>query len=317
MSEGCARSNIPSTTRGSYEAEAAVARPFTLVLSGGGARGFAHVGVLRVLEAFGLRPSAVVGISMGAVVAATYALREDWYSALLAMDTSAFPRPFRAEPGKRPVVRERVRRLLGYQRAIRGMALGWGIGERALPAGARLLRTLTRGQNLESARIPVAVCATELRTGSRVVLRSGSASQAVYASSALAGILPPLRRDGQLLCDGAYSDIAPIDVARSFGHNVVVAVDAGQSLASTEIRNGFQALTRAVEICQMNHAHVRFEEADLVLRPEFGRTIDTFDFDARRVSVAAGMKAVLRNRTELRHLLGADPRGERRIVLRG
>ena len=57
----------------------------------------------------------------------------------------------------------------------------------------------------------------------------------------------PLRRDGQLLCDGAYADIAPIDVARSFGHPAVVAVDAGQALVS-EIRNGYQALTPAVEI---------------------------------------------------------------------
>lgn len=298
----------PSIIRSSLEVAPAAARRFTLVLSGGGARGFAHAGALRALEASGLRPAAVVGISMGAVVAATYALREDWYSALLAMDTRAFPRPFRADPGKRSVLRERIRRFLGYQRAIRGMVLGWGIGERALPAGARLLRTLTRGQNLENGRIPVAVCATELRTGTRVVLRSGSASQAVYASSALAGILPPLRRDGQLLCDGAYADIAPIDVARSFGHPVVVAVDAGQSLATTEIRNGFQALTRAVEICQATHAHLRFEEADLVLRPAFARSIDTLDFDARRVSVAAGVKAVRNNRAELRRLLGQTHR---------
>lgn len=81
-------------------------------------------------------------------------------------------------------------------------------------------------------------------------------------------------------------------------------MDAGQSLASTEIRNGFQALTRAVEICQINHAHVRFEEADLVLRPAFARSIDTLDFDARRVSVVAGVKVVRKNRAELRHLLG-------------
>jgi NTE family protein len=97
-------------------------------------------------------------------------------------------------------------------------------------------------------------------------------------------------------------------VARSFGHPAVVAVDAGQPLASTEIRNGYQALTRAVEICQMTHAHLRFEEADLVLHPEFGRLIDTLDFGARRVSVAAGVKAVRKNRAALRRLLGQTHR---------
>lgn len=299
--------STPATPRGRLEVAPAASR-FALVLSGGGARGFAHVGALRALEASGLRPAAVVGVSMGGVVAATYALRDDWYSALLTMDTSAFPHPFRTGSDRTPVLRERIRRLHGYQRAIQSMILGWGIGERALPAGARLLRTLTQGRNLENGRIPVAVCATELRTGTRVVLQSGSASQAAYASGALAGILPPLRRGRQLLCDGAYADIAPIDVARSFGCPVVVAVDAGQLRAPIEIRNGFQALTRAVEICQTHHAHLRFEEADLVLRPEFRRAIDILDFDARRECVAAGVEAVRRNRADLRRLLGRPRR---------
>lgn len=278
--------------------------PFVLVLSGGGARGFAHVGVLRALERRGLRPAAVVGVSMGAVVATAYALRDDWYSALLAMDTRAFPRPFRTvEDGQRPL-RARLGRLFHYARATRDVFLGWGPGTPALFAGARLLRRLTLGRNLEDGRVPVAVCATDLRAGVRVVLRSGSASAAAYASSALAGVLPPLRQGDQLLCDGAYADVAPIDVARSFGHPFVVAVDAGQSLVSGEIRNGFQALTRAVEICQMTHAHLHFLEADLVLTPTFARTIDTLEFSARRECVAAGMRAVRRNGAALRQLLG-------------
>jgi NTE family protein len=201
------------------------------------------------------------------------------------------------------------------------MFFGWGIGTSALFAGTRLLRQLTLGRNLEEARIPVAVCATDLRAGTRVVFRSGRASAAAYASSALAGVLPPLRLGQQLLCDGVYADIAPIDVARSFGYPAVVAVDAGQALFS-EVRNGYQALTRAVEICQMTHAHLRFERADLILRPIFSRKIDTLDFSARRECVAAGMRAVRRRRRELEGLLekkqvsserelGAQPEGLR------
>lgn len=279
-------------------------RPFTVVLSGGGARGFAHVGVLRALEVYGFRAGAVVGVSMGAVVAATYSLRAaDWYSALLGMDTREFPRPFRSRDAQEVPLRKRFRRLLASLRVAREMFWGWGVGTRSLTAGTKLLRGLTEGKRLEDGKIPVAVCATDLRTGERVVLASGSASQAAYASSALAGVLPPLRRDGQLLCDGAYSDIAPIDVARSFGHRMVIAVDAGQPQPITEIRNGFQALTRAIDICQLTHAHLRFEQADLVLRPRFGRAIDTLDFDARRECVAAGMRAVRHVRRELERLL--------------
>ena len=282
----------------------AIPASFALVLSGGGARGFAHVGVLRALEGLGLRPAAVVGVSMGAVVAATYALRNDWYSALLAMDTGAFPRPFRTVGIGPPSLRERLGTLFDYARATRDMFRGWGRGTPALFAGARLLRRLTLGRNLEDGRVPVAVCATDLRAGVRVVLRSGSASAAVYASSALAGVLPPLRRGDQLLCDGAYSDVAPIDVGRSFGYPVVVAVDAGQSLVPREIRSGFQALTRAAEICQMTHGHLHFKQADLVLEPTFGRTIDTLEFSARRECVAAGMRSVRRHEAVLRQLLG-------------
>jgi NTE family protein len=244
-----------------------------------------------------------VGVSMGAVVATTYALRDDWYSALLAMDTRAFPQPFRTAGGGRPRLRARVGRLFGYTHAMRDMFLGWGIGTHALFAGARLLRKLTLGRKLEDGRIPVAVCATDLRAGARVVLKSGSASSAAYASSALAGVLPPLRRGDQLLCDGAYADIAPIDVARSFGHPMVVAVDPGQPQATNEVQNGFQVLTRALEICSLTHAHLRFEQADLVLRPEFRREIDTLDFSARRECVAAGIRGVRENRDALLRLL--------------
>ncbi len=287
---------VPSVSRAS----------FTLILSGGGARGFAHAGVLRALEAYGFRPGALVGVSMGAVVAVTYSQREDWYPALLGMDTSAFPRPFRSGDGSATPLRKRLGRLFVSLEAAREMFWGWGFGTRALTAGTRLLRGLTGGRRLEDGRVPVAVCATDLRTGERVVLRSGSASQAIYASSALAAVLPPLRLGERLLCDGAYADIAPVDVARSFGHCAVIAVDAGQPQPILEIRNGFQALARAIDICQLTHAHLRFGEADLVLHPTFRRVIDTLDFDARRECVAAGMRAVRCVRRELQRLLRAE-----------
>ena len=277
--------------------------PFSLVLAGGGARGFAHVGVLRALERRGLAPAALVGVSMGAVVAATYALREDWYAALLAMDTRAFPRPLR-HPGGRPRWPwERVLPFLAYFHAGVDMFLGWGLGQHALRAGQAMLADLTRGRNLEDGRLPVAVCATDLRSGSRAVLRRGRAAQAVYASSALAGILPPLEHEGALLCDGAYADLVPIDVAREFGHPVVVAVDPGQRLETGEVRNGFQALARAVEICHLQHAHLRFAGADVVLRPAFRRLIDTLEFGGRRECVAAGARAVRAAFPRLRALL--------------
>ncbi len=285
-------------------------RPFTLVLAGGGARGFAHAGVLRALEAEGYHPSAVVGVSMGAVVGVTYALRSDWYQAVLDMDTSAFPGPLQIRPTQKGGFRPRLRTWMGKARVIQNMVFGWGPGVRALGAGKQLLLNLTQGRLLEAGRIPLAVSTTDLYTGQRFVLRTGNAADALYASAALAGVLPPLQQDGRLLADGAYADMAPVDVARDFGNPVIIAIDPGQDLASTDIRNGYQALMRAMEICHLRHADARFSGADLVLRPLFRRPIDTMDFDARRECVAAGMGVVRQHRDELGLLLStvtADP----------
>ena len=278
-------------------------RPFALVLGGGGARGFAHVGVLRGLEAAGFRPRAVVGVSMGAVVGVTYTHREDWYEALLAMDLSEFPGPTdsrQTNPMGSAIAG--ARRLASYVRTLKDMVVGWGPGTTAREAGLRELRRLLGGSPLESGRIPVAVSATDLQTGERVVMRRGDAVDAVYASAALAGVIPPLASGSTLLADGAYSDLAPVDVARELVEDpgsAVVAVDPGQASEGLDIGNGFQAIMRAMEICHRRHADLRFGEADLVLRPGFSRTVDTLDFRARRECVAAGLRVVRRDRSRL------------------
>ena len=281
-------------------------RPFTLVLAGGGARGFAHVGVLRALEADGYVPSALVGVSMGAAVSVAYALREDWYTALLAMDTDAFPPPMPTAAEQAGSFRQRLRaRRLGAWFAYR-LVTGWGIGVPAREAGLQALRTLTLGRDLDDARLPVAVSTTDLRGGCRHVIRSGDAAEAVYASVALAGVLPPLERDGLLLADGAYADLAPVPVARDIGPPTVIAVNPAQALATAEIRNGLQALRHATEVCNLSHAEAGLEQADLVLRPTFRRAIDTLDFAARRECVAAGARVVRGHRAVLAALLGPE-----------
>ncbi|WP_412062234.1 patatin-like phospholipase family protein [Rubrivirga sp. IMCC45206] len=281
-------------------------RPFTLLLGGGGARGFAHVGVLRALEAEGLRPSAIVGVSMGAAVAAAYVLRDDWYDAVLAIDTRAFPPP--PGDGTEASLFDRLRaRRLGAEFALR-LVTGWGVGVPANDAGRQALATLADGRDLAEARLPVAITATDLRTGARHVMREGDAADAVYASSALAGVLPPLELGDLLLADGAYADPAPVDLARQIGPPTVLAVDVGQSRPAPSIDNGFYALQRAAFITSRSHAAARFALADLTLRPDFQRTIHTLEFDARRECAAAGAWAVRTARPMLVDLLGTRVR---------
>ena len=277
-------------------------RPFAVVLAGGGARGYAHAGVLRALEHHGFFPSAIVGVSMGAIVGATYAARDDWFDALLAVDLSGFPHPVLLEAGTGGVG-PTVRHAVELVETAWNMVVGWGAPDSVVESARAALRTLLGDTDLEGGRVPVTVCATELRTGARVQLRSGPAREAVYASAALAGLFPPAERDGMLLADGAYTDVAPVDVAHAMGVPVVVAVDPGDNPGLPEIHNGLQALLQAMEILQMRHSDLRIGEADFVLRPVFSHPIDVLDFGERQRCAAAGVRIVRGHLGELRTLL--------------
>lgn len=244
---------------------------------------------------------------MGAVVAVACTLRSDWYRALVEMDTARLSGPHTFQRDANAGYLARIRSLLSYPHVAWDLFRDWGVGVHSLGAGVAFLGDLTGDRDLEDGRIPVAVCATDLLAGDRVVMRHGPVAEAAYASSALAGVLPPLLRDGLLLADGVYADIAPIDVAREMGPSTVIAVDAGQSVPPQAIRNGFQALMRAVEICHLHHAGLRFDDADLVLRPDFSNPIDMLDFGARRDCIAAGARAVRLDRDRIRNLLVEQP----------
>lgn len=279
-------------------------RPFALVLAGGGARGLAHAGVLRALEHQGLAPTAIVGVSMGAIVGATYVLNPDWYRALLAADVASIPGIAHETGAQRAT---RLRAILASGRAIRHLLLRWGALTPARPAIEAVLETLTLGKRIEEARIPFAAVATDLASGRRAVLTSGSAVEAVYASSALAGILPPVARDGALLADGCYADVAPIDVARALvgDGGAVIAVNPSPGVPSPSPRNGLQAILRAMDVSVQHHALVRFGQADLEIRIRLPFPIATIDFSHQRLCVAAGMRAVRAQRAELTALLAS------------
>jgi NTE family protein len=260
------------------------------------------------LERDGYRPSVIVGVSMGALVGVTYAMRADWYDAVMRMDIDDFPGP--ADEGAEDA--RGARRLWWSTRTLattirRALSLftDWGPGAGARNVGLAEVRKLVGHRALNGGRIPVRVTATDLLSGERVVLQL-PADDAVYASAALAGVLPPLETQGRLLADGAYSDLAPVDLARGGGVEVVIAVDAGTVDRAPTIRNGYHAIMRAMEICHRQHARLRFSEADLVLHPIFRRSVDVLDFHARRECVAAGLRAVRAERRTIAALLRRD-----------
>jgi NTE family protein len=183
------------------------------------------------------------------------------------------------------------------------MYFGRGVGARTETWGRSVLSGLTQGKILEDGRIPVFVCATDMLTGARVVFGKGHVIDYIYASAALAGILPPLVDGPHVLMDGAYVDIAPIDVARATGAEVVIAVDPSQPENAIGPKNGMQAMLRSIEICQYEHANLRFAQADLVISPVFGQSIGTLEFGLKRHCIAAGAVATRRAYAEIGALL--------------
>ena len=280
---------------------------FALVLAGGGARGYAHVGVLRELESMGLAPSGLVGVSMGSTVAVTYALRDDWYDALLRLDTSGLPTPGDLHGSEQASPRrQKIQRAWAHARTAWSLLTGWGAPDGAAAAGRASLRRLLGSARLEECRIPVTVCATDLLAGERVEITTGPAVPAVLASSSLAGILPPVELDGRLLVDGVYADIAPVDVAGKMGVSAVIAVDPGQPMDAVPPKNGLQVVVRAMEICHRSHAHERIGTADLVIHPTFDRYVDVLDFGARHHCVEAGRAAVEAMADRIQTLLSSE-----------
>lgn len=206
-----------------------------LVLSGGGARGAAHIGVIQVLEEEGLVVDYVVGTSMGAIVGGIYASGRDGEQLADGFRAVDWRRALDDTPARRQRTFRRKQEDATY---IRGLELGVDsdgvVLPRSLRAGQRFEFEMRKLLGIEAPSVhfdalptPFRAVATDLVTGDAVVLSDGDLVQALRASAAVPGAFPPVERDGQLLADGGLADNLPVDVARSMGADVVIAVNVG------------------------------------------------------------------------------------------
>lgn len=269
------------------------ARPrLGVVLGGGGVRGLAHAGVLSALDRGGIRPDVIVGVSMGALVAAAYAARDDWRQALEAVDRSRLPTVADTEE------EYALAKLRGALRNARRLVPSvWTLGRQGYEEyGREVLDQLLGGRDeFADLRLPAAITATDLDAGERVVMTSGEVSSAVLASGAIPGLTRPIQREGRTLMDGAFADPSPIDVARDLGAEVVIAVHVGQHLLGTEADNWATALLRGFETSQKHFANERLRHADYVLRPEFPARVTMLDFSAIDEVVRCGVHCAKAN----------------------
>jgi len=283
-------------------------RTLGLALGGGGVRGLAHIGVLTVLDREAIPIHAIAGTSMGAIVGAAYALSPDFDRKRLTKEVIELgispPLALNLSEVDREGFLERLRRFIDVERFLIDTMWGWGVLEGTGVADA--LAKLTSGKRLEDARVPLAAVATDLLSGEKVVFRKGPASLALQASSALPGIFPPIKHEGRLLADGAFVDLVPTDVVREMGARLVVAVDVDQESMRMEISSGLQAFLRAVEIGARHHKRHHLRLADLVIRPEFGESVDSLDFSKAELCIEAGVRATERALPALRRMLKLD-----------
>ncbi|HTS88865.1 MAG TPA: patatin-like phospholipase family protein [Gemmatimonadales bacterium] len=202
-----------------------------LVLSGGGAKGMAHVGVLRVLDSLGIRPDLIVGTSMGSIIGAMYASGYTPDQIAAQARGLNLDRLFSGDVARAPRSLGRRRPLVTWEPGGGGLHTG-GSSARQAAVSAALDRTLLRGDlqargNFDSLFIPFRAVATDLRTRAEVVLASGDLARAVRASMAIPLVFDPERIGGRDLVDGGLAANVPIRAAREAGAERVIVSDVG------------------------------------------------------------------------------------------
>ena len=251
-----------------------------LALGGGAARGFAHIGVIQVLEEAGIKPSVVVGTSAGSLVAALYA------------------------SGKGGVELQRVAEAM-EEAALTDWTLP--IFSRGVFRGEALARYVNAqlgNRLIEQLPLPLGILATDLHTGEGVLFQRGDVGVAVRASSAVPGIFLPVPIGQREFVDGGLVAPVPVGFARQMGAELVIAVDISTTPQSNPPSDAFKVLLQTFSIMGRTINNHELKGADLVVRPSLSG-VGSSDFAARRRSIEAGRAAMQALLPRLRQLLAA------------
>ncbi len=292
---GCA-TRPAVTVAAADQPRAGPTRPFTpgrpvvaLVLSGGSARGFAHIGVIRVLEQMGIEPDLIVGTSAGSIVGAGYAagMNAD------QLEDAA----------------KRFDKWLFMDFAFPDLGLPFVPGALGLVKGEKLQRfvdDLVGHRPIELLPRRLAVAATDLQTGTTMLFTGGSTGLAVRASSSVPGVFAPPLIGGRLYVDGQVSSPLPVLAARSLGADIVIAVDTTYPPEHAEVTNTAGVLFQSFMIAGHRIKDRELAVADVVVRPDI-KTAGQLGFDDREWIVKRGEAAARVAEFDLRKAVRARP----------
>ncbi|POA96806.1 Patatin [Chromobacterium sinusclupearum] len=268
---GCSTSKVPEAP-----APAPVKVKIGLALGGGAAKGFAHIGVIKVLEGAGIVPDVITGTSAGSVVGSLYASG-----------------------------------LNGVQLQQRAMALDqadltdWTLSTKGVLKGEKLqnwINAQVGNKPLEKLPRPFGAVATELDSGRKVVFRVGNTGQAVRASASIPNVFLPVKIGGKRYVDGGLVSPVPVSAAREMGAQFVIAVDITARPKPGKAVGFLSMLDQSLNIMNGPALALELKQADVVIRPDV-LDIGSADFDSRNQAILEGEKAAQQMLPQIRKLL--------------
>ena len=251
-----------------------------LALGGGAARGFAHVGVIQVLEEAGIRPVLVTGTSAGSLVAALY-----------ASGKNGAQLQHIAETMEEATIADWTLQVL-TRGALRGEAL------------AKYVNAQVGQKPIEALPIPLGIVATDLNSGNEIVFQRGDTGTAVRASSAVPAVFQPVKIGNREYVDGGLVSPVPVRAARKMGADLIIAIDISSPPEAGSASGTLEILLQTFTIMGKSINSLELQGAALVVRPQL-LGISSADFGARKRSIDAGRKAMLAALPQLRAAIEA------------
>ena len=238
-----------------------------LVLGSGGARGYAHIGAIQVLEQSGIHPDFIVGTSAGSIVGSLYASGK-----------------------KANQIRDIALNMKASDvRDIRLDMKGFFDGQKV----EDYVNKQVSDMPLQSLPIPMYVVATQLKEGKKVVFNYGNTGQAVRASVSIPSMFIPTKIGADEYVDGGLVSPVPVDVARKLGADIIIAVDILAQPMYTETSNVWGLFNQNINIMQKNLAQIELKNADIVIQPDLREKVHIFDVSGRELTMQAGVDATV------------------------
>lgn len=281
---------------------------FAVALGGGGARGLAHIGVLKVLDQHKIKIDAISGCSMGAIVGGLYAYFGNAEAVEEFVINTIQSEKYR-ELGIDKIGKRKIDNTINYLEQFFDF-IGTSIHIiRAINKTSYFDETLTNeifdfipDVEIETLKIKFFAVASDLLSGQEIIISNGNLRKALQASSAIPGIFPPIQFKNYLLVDGSVTDLIPIRILRNYGYEKILAINVVKSLSNpTPPKNILEVLYRVESISSYQLSSVQLSEADILINPDV-REYDWSDFSFARQIILEGEKVAKENLYSIKNL---------------